>query len=145
MPRSSEASKDETVEGRIAAVAHLSAARALVDCAWEALQEHGALPEDRVGSYVDLSVHENLDALADKIMEPFAVANVLQTIEETIGAASVGIDRAAIVRAIVDVRQAAKDDEREPTDDEIYNRPGMEGGIAYTDGPDTRDEHDPSL
>lgn len=32
----------------------------------------------------------------------------------------------------------------EPTDDEIYNGPGREGGIAYSQQ-DSRDEHDPTL
>ena len=38
-----------------------------------------------------------------------------------------------------------EDEDREPTDDEIYNRAGMEGGIAYDITGDARDEHDPTL
>lgn len=30
----------------------------------------------------------------------------------------------------------------EPTDDEIYNRPGVEGGIGYPIGPEPMHEHD---
>lgn len=37
------------------------------------------------------------------------------------------------------------DEDREPTDNEIYNSFGMEGGIAYDTTGDTRDEHDPTL
>jgi hypothetical protein len=37
------------------------------------------------------------------------------------------------------------EEEREPTDDEIYNRHGMEGGIPYDTRGDMRDENDPSL
>lgn len=36
-------------------------------------------------------------------------------------------------------------EDREPSDHEIYNRSGMEGGIPYDITPDTRDEHDPTL
>ncbi len=36
------------------------------------------------------------------------------------------------------------EDDREPTDDEIYNRPGVEGGIVYDqfDEPGSLGEHD---
>lgn len=33
----------------------------------------------------------------------------------------------------------------EPTDDELANGHGVEGGIGYDTTPDMRDEHDPSL
>lgn len=35
-------------------------------------------------------------------------------------------------------------DDREPTDDEVYNRVGVEGGIGYPldDGPGSLGEHD---
>lgn len=37
-----------------------------------------------------------------------------------------------------------QDPNYEPSDDEIYNRHGMEGGIAYSEPP-PMDEHDPRL
>lgn len=141
--------------GRIAAVAHLSAARALIDCAYEALDEHRITirydPDPDAEDYPD--VRDALDALADDLMRPCEVANVLQTVEEVIAVgagvrAVTGLDdgpvgRAEIVRGLVDARLAAKEDEpdedREPTDDEIYNRHGMEGGIGYRTEPSMED------
>lgn len=119
--------------GRIAAVAHLSAARALIECASTALEEHGVefvYPRVKVIAEKFGSELRTLDALADEIMEPCEVANVLQTVEEMmatgvssevgrallaasheIGAYSSSQRRERLVRAIVDARQTAKEDE----------------------------------
>lgn len=45
---------------------------------------------------------------------------------------------------LVDDSPADEPEDREPSDDQLYNRHGMEGGIPYSTT-DTRDEHDPSL
>lgn len=170
-------------DGRIAAVAHLSAAYALVDCAMEALAEEGITELDR---YVD--ARAGLRDYADRIMEPYEIANVLLTVEEIIAnqgfPATTGRSyrvtrngRAEIIKAIVDVRDAGREDETlperlerltcricgglpageasgggdlctcedEPSDEQLANRFGMEGGIGYDTTPDMRDEHDPSL
>lgn len=153
--------------GRIAAAAHLSAAWALIECADEALREDGL----QAGVEELGDCNRALAAAADAILEPCEIANVLQTVEEVVALGddmdrvtglSDAVDRQAIVRALVDARQAAKDDESvctcedapphgrrcpefEPSDDEIYNGFGREGGIAYDTSGDMRDEHDWSL
>lgn len=146
MPPSNEASKDETVEGRIAAVAHLSAALALIDCAWDAITDEDVepdSPEEQRWSRKIAWAREAMTEAADTLMEPCEIANVLQTVEETIEARGPApVDhalRAHIVAALIDVRQAAKDDEREPTDDQLANRHGMEGGIGYRTEPSMED------
>ena len=50
---------------------------------------------------------------------------------------------AELAERIVDRRRA----EDGPTDDEVYNRPGVEGGIGYPldDGPGSLGENDPRL
>jgi hypothetical protein len=160
---------DHPHAGRIAAVAHLSAALALADCAIDALAEDGIYsPEEQIND-----ARYALRTAADTIMEPCEISNVLETIEEVIQTGALPTDRdgpfvraawttrrgrETILRALVDVRQAAKEDETraepnvreccdtldderhhhecpeaEPTDDEIYNRHGMEGGIPYAE------------
>lgn len=141
MPPSSEASKDETVEGRIAAVAHLSAALALIDCAAEAMEEHGVMFAPERANWISgalTGTRGHLHMLADAIVEPCEIANVLQTVEETIearGPAPVDHElRAHIVAALVDVRAAAKDDETDPGDPvddyDAIGRPRDEGARA---------------
>jgi hypothetical protein len=178
---------EETHTGRIEALGHLSAALALIDCALEAIDEQTLepdVPDEAYWSYKTGAARVALQEAADKLAEPFEIANVLQTIEEIVEQNGLSIagthvtrnGRAAIVRAIVDARAHAKEDEtlawrcdncedvfagadppancpscdvgphgswtgadpadvgrgpREPTDDEIYNRPGMEGGMPY--------------
>lgn len=52
-----------------------------------------------------------------------------------------GFDAAELAVAIADADVVVTD--REPTDDEIYNRPGVEGGIGYThDAPGSLGEND---
>lgn len=141
--------------GRIAAAAHLSAALALVECAWETLAEDGIYSPAEQSS-----IGTELQRVADEIMEPCEIANVLQTVDEVLATGKVA-GRLEILRVLVDARQAAKDDEtrsccdslragphapdceiynaetedREPTDDELANRHGVEGGIGYRTEP----------
>lgn len=147
MPRDPEATMDETGEGRIITTVHLSNARVALDLAMEAMEDYEVMfvPEraDAVREHAR-QVREHLAALADEIMEPFGIANVLQMIEEVVAHGETA-DRREILCASVDAREDAMEDEREPTDDELYNRPGMEGGIGYSLAGDTRDEHDPTL
>jgi hypothetical protein len=154
-------------EARIAAAAHLSSARALVDCAREALEEarietHGQTEHaDALAS----STWE-LEQAADVLCEPLGLTNVLQTVEEALASGAFVADppgqtrtystaREPIIRALV-IARATEDETREcdrycilqpgheppckdePTDDEIYNRPGMEGGIGYPIDHDAR-------
>lgn len=147
MPHDHDASTDETGNGRIIAAGYLSMARVNLDLMAETLEDYEVtFTLDRVKGMADqIRVARGLiDALADEIMEPFEVANVLQNVEEVL---AIGDDanRLDVLRALVDTRQYAREqDELEPTDDQLANRPGMEGGIGYPmfDG---RDEHDPSL
>lgn len=103
--------------GRIQAVAHLSAARALIECAHEAMSEVGL-------GHIGFNLREATDVLdreADHMLSPCGVVNVLQTVEEIIasgklirpsGATSYIRDapstRVSVVTAIVD---AATQDE----------------------------------
>lgn len=113
--------------GRIAAVAHLSAAYALALCAEQALDDHN-VADDEYGIAATLSLGEAFHDLADHWMEPCGVANVLQTVEEwlangtrvpSVTMCGVALpaqytSRPSIVTAIVDARQAAKADEALP-------------------------------
>lgn len=129
--------------GRIAAVAHLSAAMALIDCAGDALDEAGI---DRSRYFQRIAV--KMEQAADEIMEPCEIANVLQTVEEFVSGETSDLTdvhvtrrgREQIVRALVDARQAAKEDERDEqahdTHDEGYNAepgtapaPGQQGRV----------------
>jgi hypothetical protein len=101
-------------QGRIQAVAHLSDMYAKAECAIEALAEDGIFSP---GEAIDDARHELVRA-ADEIVEPFGVANVLQTVEETIVNGNPVPDlgepesiRFQIVMAIVDTADAAREDD----------------------------------
>jgi hypothetical protein len=131
--------------GRIQAVAHLSAAHALVECAAEAAGD--ALLYDAGGATIEHPLDVivgRLYAAADELMEPCGVANVLQTVEEWLADGSAVPDlgapesvRLQIVMAIVDARQAALEDEREATADV----PACERGCLSWGGCDEPGEH----
>jgi hypothetical protein len=121
---------DPGLDARVQAVSHLSAARALVECADCALEEAGvptpAWSPDHAPD-VDLTLSSDaiyhLNAMADALMEPYSVARVLDTVEEVVAAngltpKAVGVGRfisrhgrAAIVHALIDARAAAEEDE----------------------------------
>lgn len=150
--------------GRIAAVAHLSAAYARAMCAEQALDDLQTHGDDYAEQL--LALGQAFEAAADAIVEPCGIANVLQAVEEVAAGETADLTnvhvthrgREQIIRAMIDVAASAHrevsdienetrtccdtaPDERhhhecseaEPTDDEIYNRPGMEGGIPYTE------------
>lgn len=116
-------------DARIQAVAHLSQAHALVQCSFEALMEAGENPFRLPVDYDLLS--GRLEIAADRLIEPFGVCNVLQTVEETIADGAPIIDRddaglatwvaggdrgvprarRAVVRSLVEAREAARTDE----------------------------------
>lgn len=110
------------LDARIAAVAHLSQAWAFVTYAYEALDEAGVERPDR-------AIHAGpvvnpLSFIADEILEPYGVSNVLRTVEEVlaeghafvpgtrvgISVSSNNVDRGSIVRAILGARRAARED-----------------------------------
>lgn len=122
-------SNEHPHQGVIEAVAYLSDAYAKVLCSLEALEE-GRVPGD--GPHVLRGVDATaaaavcLETAADALMEPFGVANVLQTVEEYIAGRRVdppwAVDlgwtnapgnRALIVRAILDAALAAHQEEAE--------------------------------
>lgn len=109
-------------QGRITAVAYLSTGYAAVDMCSQSLEERVIVVDDGVVTLLGTSAR-TLCLLADEIMEPLGVANVLQTIEEVLEADGVPAGlafksgnengRAEIVRWLIDGRQAADQDERE--------------------------------
>lgn len=118
--------------GRVQAVAYLSDMYATSYCAEAALNEDGVSVAFYAGGH-PRNVRALLADQADLILEPLGVANVLQTVEETIAGGSPIIERAsdgaiwwaaggdrgvlrariAIVTAIVDTALAARQEERE--------------------------------
>lgn len=119
-------------QGVIQAVAHLSDAYAKALSADHEPGEHNA---DIYSIEAMATLGEAFHDLADHWMEPFGVADVLQTVEETIAAGRPIIERypdgatrwvaggdrgvlrarVAIVTAIVDTADVAREDEQEPS------------------------------
>lgn len=123
---------DPGLEARVQAVSHLSAARALVECADCALEEAGVptpewFPDDACAALtLSSDVIYHLNAMADALMEPYSVARVLDTVEEVVAANGLTAlpsapsrsgryisrhGRAAIVHALIDARADARQDE----------------------------------
>jgi hypothetical protein len=106
-------------QGVIEAVAHLSDSYAKALCTEQALIDNDVSYE---GSVVDDGLRQlsaSFLRLADALMEPFGVADVLQTVEETIADGPSVPDLGApesirfqIVMAIVDAALAARQEER---------------------------------
>lgn len=146
MPPDHDASTDKTGEGRLLATTHLSHARVMLDLAAETLEDYEIMWVPERAKEIAEAIRKTrdlIDHLADDIMEPFGIADVLKTIEEVQGAGET-VGAGTILRATVDARQDAMEEEerdREPTDDQLANRPGMEGGISYPITP----QWDPSL
>jgi hypothetical protein len=99
--------RDHHRDQRIRAVAFLSRARALLDCA---VEELAGVPNDP-GHLAD--VRRDLDYAADHLMEPFEVARILDTIEDALacGGLTPDVGPEEIVSAVLDVRACAREDE----------------------------------
>jgi hypothetical protein len=121
---------DPGLDARVQAVAHLSAARALVECADCALEEAGVpTPEwspQEPGLTLSSDAIYHLNTMADALMEPYEIARVLDTVEEVVAANGLTAlpsapsrsgryisrhGRAAIVHALIDARADARQDE----------------------------------
>jgi hypothetical protein len=82
---------DPGLDARVQAVAHLSAARALVECADCALEEAGVptpewSPHGAAALTLSSDAIYHLNAMADALMEPYEIARVLDTVEEVVAA-----------------------------------------------------------
>jgi hypothetical protein len=123
-------SADPGLDARVQAVAHLSAARTLVECADCALEEAGVPtpewndgPDGAAGLTLSSDAIYHLNAMADALMEPYEIARVLDTVEEVVTAEGFNIippraqagrfisrhGRAAIIHALIDTRAAARE------------------------------------
>jgi hypothetical protein len=104
---------DPGLDARVQAVAHLSTARALVMCSFEALDEANEAPDFVLDGFRATTRH--LDDMADALLENQHVAHVLRTIEEVIASGESAVltrhGRAHIVQEMLAARAAARQDE----------------------------------